>query len=148
MKGFTESIMLCKVAGLTMLSSGFFGEVFRRDDQAGSWVSVSRDGPAFAGIRWKEGELSRGARRGDDHRFLCLLLSIPRPLGAVSATFRTQQGSLVGLESMVLPRGVCFTDERQCSFFLPMFAKCVQCPIDWIRIHWDNKQAEGGSMSF
>ena len=44
--------------------------------------------------------------------------------------------------------GVRFSDERQCSFFLLMFAKCVQCPTDCIRIHCDNKQAEGGSMSF
>ena len=36
--------------------------VFRGDDLAGSWVSASRGGPAFAEILRKEEELSRDAR--------------------------------------------------------------------------------------
>ena len=114
----------------------------------GRWQQFGRDGPAFAEILRKEEELSRCARGVGLLRLHSSLRSVPRPLGAVSATFRTQKRNLVGLEFMVLPRGVRFSDERQCSFFFLMFAKCVQCPTDCIRIHCDNKQAEGGSMSF
>ena len=71
----------------------------------GRWQQFGRDGPAFAEILRKEEELSRCARGVGLLRLHSSLRSVPRPLGAVSATFRTQQRNLVGLESMVLPGG-------------------------------------------
>ena len=60
---------------------GFLEGVFRGDDEAGSWVSASRGGPAFAEILRKEEELSRGARGVGVLRLHSSLRSVPRPLG-------------------------------------------------------------------
>ena len=59
--------------------------VFRGDDLAGSWVSASRGGPAFAEILRKKEELSRGARGVGLLRLHSSLRSVPRPLGALWA---------------------------------------------------------------
>ena len=55
--------------------------VFRGDDLAGSWVSASRGGPAFAEILRKEEELSRDARGVGLLRLHSSLRSVPLLLG-------------------------------------------------------------------
>ena len=87
-----------------MLLSGFFGGVFRGDDEAGSWVSVPRGGPAFAEILRKKEELSRDARG----------------VGLLRACLKMGRGPLAALLVGHRPLRVCFLlAPCQSNFSLP-----------------------------